>query len=328
MAFSTWGIEKDTDLALSLLPGNICGVADERALQALAARQHGLASREQLLRLGFTARQISGRTTRGLWRRAAPCVYDVAPAAIDPLRGLQASLLATDGLASHRSAAHLLGFVDDVPAIAEIVVANPVTPRGVPAVVHRSLHLPREDRTRVGPMPCTAPLRTLLDLASVVDGEVLEDAVARAFARRRTSAARLHRYLDASFAGRPGAVALRAVAELYVDRTEETQSRLEVIVERAVRVRGIPRPVRQLRVRFPGRYYDLDLAWPAEKVFVEADGYVRHATPRRFSKDHERQNQLVIAGWLPLRYAWRVARQQPRRVEDEVARALAARRKP
>ncbi len=301
-------------------------MADELALQRLAARQHGLASREQLLRLGFTARQISVRTVRGTWRRMAPRVFDVAPASIDVLRQLHAAVIASKGVASHRSAAHLLGLVDHPPEAPEILVPCERAPMGIPASVHRTLYLPRSDRTTASGMPCTTALRTLLDLASVVDAEILEDAVARAFTHRRTSVRQLQRYLDRSLAGRPGAAALREVAELYVDRTRQTMSRLEVIVDRAVRTRRVPRPVRQLRVRLADRRFDLDLAWPAEKVFVEADGFGHHASPRDLARDHERQNLLVLAGWLPLRYPWPVARFQPERVEREVALALTGRR--
>jgi very-short-patch-repair endonuclease len=301
-------------------------MADERALQALAARQHGLASREQLLRLGFTARQITGRSTRGLWLRAAPQVFDVAPGSTDPLRALQAAVLSTGGLASHRSAAHLLGLIDTLPPVPELLVPCQLDPRRLCAVVHRTQFFAREDRSRVGAIACTAPLRTLHDLASVADPEELEDAVARAFTRRLASPRRLHRYLDRSLVGRRGAKALRTAADLYVDRTEETMSRLEVLVDRAVRTRGIPRPVRQLRVRFPGRYFDLDLAWPGQMVFVEADGYAAHSSPKQLRHDRERQNLLVLAGWLPLRYTWWVARHDPSRVEREVVQALGTRR--
>lgn len=259
--------------------------------------------------------------------RAAPGVFDVAPASVDPLRALHAAVLSSGGFASHASAAHLLGLVDEPPACPEILVENRTDPRaGI--VVHRTRHLPREDRTKVGTIACTSALRTLHDLAPEVHAEVLEDAVARAFTRRLSSARRLHRYLDRSYAGRPGTHALRAAAERYVDRTQETQSFLEVIVDRAVRSRRIPTPVRQLRVRFPGRYFDLDLAWPDERVFVEADGYGSHASPRQFAHDRARQNLLVLHGWLPLRYTWRVARHQPELVEAQVVAALEARRIP
>lgn len=301
-------------------------MADELALQRLAARQHGLASREQLLRLGFTASQIRGRVERHMWHRIAPRVYDVAPASFDPLRSLHASVLAASGSASHRSAAHLWGFVDDLPPTPEILVPSGRTPKGLVAAVHRTSHLARIDRTTVAGMSCTTPLRTLHDLGSVVDGEALEDAVARAIGRRRTSARQLIRYVDRSLVGRPGGAALRTVAELYIDRRRETKSRLETIVDRAVRVDGIPRPIRQLRVRIQGRRFDLDLAWPSERVFVEADGYEHHSSPADLTRDRERQNLLVLNGWLPLRYTWRVARYQSHKVRTELLEALLLRR--
>jgi very-short-patch-repair endonuclease len=297
-------------------------MADEHALIALAARQHGLASREQLLHLGFTGPQILGRVRRGVWSRAAPRVYDIAPAGPDPCRPVHAATLASGGWASHRSAAWLLGLLEQPPPRPELVVPIARTPKGLDAVVHRSLHLPPAERTKVDGIWCTAPLRTLLDVASVVGDEELEHLVARSFTDGHTTARRLLRYLDRPLAGRPGVAALRAAASQYLDRTAETQSRLEVIVDRAVRRHGIPRPVRQLRVRVDGRRFDLVFAWPAERLFLEADGFRHHASPAALARDHRRQNALVLAGWLPLHFGWTVARHQPQRVETAVIHAL------
>lgn len=278
-----------------------------------------------MLRLGFTDWQVRRRLGEQLWIRVAPRTYDVAPAAHDPLRPLHAAVLASGGLASHGSAAHLLGIVEDLPRTPEIVVGASRTPKGIHAVVHRSGHLDRAERSRVQGIPCTSPLRTLLDLGSVLDAEDMEEAVASAIRLRRTSARQLLRYVDRSLTGRPGGAALRAVAELYLDRRQETKSRLETIVDRAVRVDRIPRPVRQLRVSFPGARFDLDLAWPKERVFIEADGLAHHASPMEILRDRERQNRLVLAGWLPLRYTWRVARHEPAQVRMELLAALSGR---
>lgn len=300
-------------------------MASEQELQRLAARQHGLASRTQLLDLGFTRRQISTRSTSGRWRRAAPCVYDVAPAARDPRRPLHAAVIAAGGRASHRSAAAISGFIPHDPARPDIVVLEGRLPAGIDATVHRTKHLPAGDCTTIDGIACTSATRTLLDLAGVVDEETLEGAVCQAVIMGRTSLPKLMRYIEAdTCTGRRGAGALRRVLLRY-DDLRMVESRLELIVMRAVRSGKLRPPTRQFALDLDGRRVRLDLAWPAERVFVEADGFGYHSNRAQFRRDRERQNALVLLGWLPLRYTWPVARTQPGRIVDEVRAALSSR---
>ena len=301
-------------------------MASEMNLQRLAARQHGLASRKQLLDLGFSRRQISTRATSGHWRRAAPQVYDVVPGARDPRRALHAAVMSSGGLSSHRSTAELRKLVDKTPARPDILVVQGHLPKGLEATIHRSRHLRPADRTSVDGIPCTSTLRTLLDLAAVVDEETLEDALSRAVVLRLTTMPKLQRYLAAEpLVGRPGGAALRHLLASY-DDLRMVESRLEVIVMRAVRSSKLPPPTRQLKLVLDGRNVRLDLAWPDERVFVEADGFGFHSDRVQFRRDRERQNALVLGGWLPLRYTWAVARTQPDRIVDEITTVLAARR--
>lgn len=47
--------------------------------------------------------------------------------------------------------------------------------------------------------------------------------------------------------------------------------------------------------------YRLDLAIPEARLFVEIDGHEWHSSNSAMGSDHERQNQLVAAGWTPHR---------------------------
>ncbi len=301
-------------------------MAQEQKLQRLAARQHGLASRQQVLRLGFTRREIDGRLARELWARAAPRVYDVAPAHADPNRPLHAVLLACAGVASHRIAGLLHGLVDDRPPRPELLVCEGRRITSLAADVHRSHNLEGREVARIDGMACTSIPRTLLDLAHVLPEEALDDSVSRALVSRRTTLARLDRYLAAPLAGRRGATPLRTSIDGHRDRTGLTQSLLEVLVDRAVVKGKLPSPVRQLSVHVNGERFDLDLAWPEESVFVEADGRAFHSTRAQFAHDRRRQNLLVTIGWLPLRYTWHVAKHDPTRIVTQLRTVLDARR--
>jgi very-short-patch-repair endonuclease len=297
----------------------------ELRLQGIAARQHGLASRPQLLRLGFTTREITGRVARSTWARAAPRVYDVAPASFDPCRALHAAALSADGWASHRGAAWLLGYVDRMPDRPSVVIAEGRHLHGIAADVYRSRHLEARERTTVDGIASTSAVRTLLDLGLILPEAELDDAFGRGLVSGRITLRRVDRYLAQPMIGRRGAAALRAVVEAHRDRGAATQSKLEVIVSRAVAAGHVPAPRHQHPVTVGDRTFHLDLAWPAERVFLEADGFAYHRTRRDFLHDRERQNLLVVAGWQPLRYTWPVATDDPGRVVRQLRIVLAAR---
>ena len=48
----------------------------------------------------------------------------------------------------------------------------------------------------------------------------------------------------------------------------------------------------------------VDLAFVAERVAVEVDGWAYHVDPDRFQGDRSRQNRLTAAGWIVVRFTW------------------------
>ena len=199
------------------------------------------------------------------------------------------------------------------------------TPLGLNATVHQSRFVAARERTTVDFIACTTPVRTLLDLASAVDELTLDDAVSRALTAGRTTIRRLDRYLSTSMVGRRGVDALRSAIDRHRDQLHATQSLLELIVDHAVRDSTIVPPHRQFPVAVGDHVFYLDLAWPSAKVFVEADGFAFHSTRRQFQRDRERQNLLVVAGWLPLRYTWAVATTDPTLVVKQLRKVLPGR---
>ena len=135
--------------------------------------QHGLVRREQLLRLGFTVRQIQYRLDTREWQSVHPGVYRSTVTPVTPEQRLLAACLAAGprSVASHASAAWLWGLLDHSPD-------RPIL--SVPAAMHRQirgveLHRPADlDPGRVSyrrGIPCTDPLRALVDLAAAADRE-------------------------------------------------------------------------------------------------------------------------------------------------------------
>jgi very-short-patch-repair endonuclease len=300
-------------------------MASEFDLQRLAARQHGLATRVQLIRLGFTRHQIHGRVAAELWRRAAPSVYDVAPASLDSRRALHAAVLAADGLAAYRSAGILRQLIDGAPARPEIIVTGATLPRGLEATVHRSRTIGPKDRSRVDGIATTSVVRTLLDLGWAVDEPTLSLAVSRAIVSRQTTLSRVLAAVDAGrLMGHRGVASLRVVLDRYrVDR-QACESKLESLLADAIAKRRMPSH-RQHRIVVGGRRCRLDFAWPDQMVFVEVDGLAEHTERSAFDNDRRRQNLLVAIGWLPLRYTWTDLTTRPDEVVAEIIRVLVSR---
>jgi len=95
----------------------------------------------------------------------------------------------------------------------------------------------------------------------------------------------------------------------------------EIDFGRLCRRVGLPEPVRQaVRVEPSGRRRYLDAEWirgDGRRVVAEVDGAL-HLSPRRCWDDQLRQNELVIADDIVLRFPSVVLRTAP----DEVVRQL------
>jgi predicted transcriptional regulator of viral defense system len=290
----------------------------ERRLARRAASQSGLITRAQLLSIGFTDHQIIGWIRRGRLVALHRGVYLVGGAPLNDLVRLHAATLATKGVASHRSAAHALGLVDVGPSRPEITIDSTANNRG-PFITHRSADLLRRDTLRVKGLQTTNATRTLVDLGSVVRADVLETALERALVARVTTIDRLlRRFFELAVRGRPGIAALRSLLVERDPTLAAAESDLETLLTKILREGGLPAPVRQHVVEVAGHFFRLDAAYPELMIFIEGDGFGVHSQRDPFEIDRSRQNLLVLAGWLPLRFTWRRLCRAPDGVVDEV----------
>ena len=67
-------------------------------------------------------------------------------------------------------------------------------------------------------------------------------------------------------------------------------------------MRAFRSPVQQFRISAGGRPYDLDFAWPDQKVFVEYYGLAVHSGRTAVAHDSRRMSALVALGWRGLIY--------------------------
>jgi hypothetical protein len=275
-----------------------------RAVVQSWLRAHGgVIARNDALSLGLTDDLIASLVDSGEWRRAHAGVY--VPANVKPTHRLDVlaavAALGDGAAASHGSAAWFQKLVDRPPVRPELVVPYGRGGRLKGAVVHRSRCEPMV--LRFGGVPCTEPLRTLLDIASSRPAQV-DTAVDRALSSG------LVRITDLEAATRPGqgggrrgSVALRGslLQRGYVGAPQP--SVLESRMARLLRGAPIPQPRTEVTLGSFGEYR-VDSVFEDVRLVVETNGYVWHFSPEHQAHDHARQNSLVASGCAVLVYTW------------------------
>ena len=294
-------------------------------LQRLAAAQHGLVTRRQLVDRGLAEGTIDGWARGGRLLRVHPGVFALPGSAGNEIRSVMAAVLAAGAgaLASHRSAAWLWGLMDELTL--EVSVSRQRRPRVAGVVVHRPQDFAQLRSSVSRGVPATNPLRTLVDLGSVAAPDRVEEAVERALVRRLVGVRGLSAELDrVSCPGRPGVAALRKALRSRALLDRPPDSMLESRFAALLRRHGVPRAVYQYAVRSGGRFIArVDFAYPECRLAVEVDGHEAHRTPAQLQSDLTRQNLLVAEGWTILRFTWADVVQRPDMVADAIRRQLA-----
>ena len=115
-----------------------------------------------------------------------------------------------------------------------------------------------------------------------------------------------------------GAREALALSDPRAESPPETRVRLALV---NAGLRPVPQyEVRDARGRLIAR---VDLAFPEAKVVVEYDGRLAHLEPGAFATERRRQNRLVAAGWVVLRYTAEDLARRPYAVVQDVRAALA-----
>lgn len=272
----------------------------EMRCQQLAARQHGVFSRQQALTSGMSSGAIRHRVRTGRWLIHHPRIYVGAGTPITcHTKLMSASLWAGEqSTISHRSAAFLWQLDGISGKVVELSTVKHI--RSQPEmIVHRVAALPRWEIATLNSIRCTRPSRTLIDLASIVDERSLELAMEDCLRRRLTAVPVLRQTLiDIGTRGRTGT---RMLARLLEKRVDRTDSALEVDLARLIRDSGLPPPVAQYRISQDGRVVARpDFAYPSAKVAVEAHSFRWHSSRERWVADVRRIERLNGLGWIVL----------------------------
>lgn len=291
----------------------------DRALAALAKRQHGVVSIRQLTGpLGYSRHAVSRAAAAGRLHRLHRGVYAVGHTRISPHGECLAAVLACgpNALLSHHSAAWLWGLANWSPA--PFHVTTPVHRRPRPPIrLHHSRVLGVEDRALRENIPLTSVARTLLDLAADLRSERLRRLVERSEELDLFDLDPVESVLGRA-AGHPGAAPLRRAVALH-GPAPFTRSEFERLFLAAVLDAGLPRPATNFNVAG----FELDVYWPAQRFAVELDTYGTHGTHAAFERDRLRQEDLLLVGVGMTRVTDVRFAREPAAVIERVARLLA-----
>lgn len=172
-------------------------------------------------------------------------------------------------------------------------------------------------------IPATSLARTVVDVAAdldFADAVALVEGVLRSEPERGVDlVTEQRRRLP-----RRGRDHLRAVLNFAGTLSESVlESHARGLFTRA----GLPAPIQQATIRidrtFIGR---VDFLWPAERVIVEVDGLSKYHEPGELQREKSRQNGLIGAGYVVLRFTWHDIHHRAADVARQVAAALGASR--
>lgn len=273
---------------------------DERLLNDLGARQHGLLNRSQAHQAGLSDAAIKRRIQSGRWQRLRTGVYVVGAVPSTWHQRVMGTCLGGgfDLVASHRTAARLWNLVGADGRI-EVTVTGERRVRLPGVRVHQSILLPELDRTTRAGIPVTSLARTVADVSSHQDPLTVGIWIDEAMRNHRLDLLDL-RSCVARLTG-PGRRDLRPLQAALARRLpgyDPGDSELEARALRALTDAGLPAPVQQHPVRRPdGRRAFIDLAYPPEMVAIELDGWEHHGRRSAFDPDRIRRNELTLLGW-------------------------------
>ena len=255
----------------------------------LASRQDGVASRAQLVALGYTRDEIARDLKRCRLIAIHQGVYAVGHEALsDRGRMIAALLAAGPGAAlSHETAAYHWTLIPSLPPYIDVTLTDrqPRTRRGVRT--HHAQHL---DITTHKALHVTTPHQTIAQLT----GNTRDRARAEALVKR-------------------------LVPRTADDHAEPTRSELEAVLFAALKAAQLPKPMGNTIVLG----HEVDFLWPEHMLIVETDGWRTHGHRRAFESDRARDAHLVAAGYRVLRFTWRQVIHETLLVTVRIAQALA-----
>jgi very-short-patch-repair endonuclease len=269
----------------------------DRYLSERAGRQFGLVTTDQLIGLGFSAREIRGRVRRGLLHPLHRGVLAVGhPKVVSHARLLAAQLTCGDAsFLSHRTAAAVWGLRAVNTRRVEVTVPGTFALRRKGLVVHHSVAVAEaEVRTRNGLRVSSVP-RMLVEQSNTETQAELERLITEAIRRHVLDFTALEQTL-VRHERRPGLANLKQALRDYRPRPDR-KSGLERAFDELISGADIPAPQRNVYIN----HWEIDCYWPEFGLAVELDGRNYHSSLQDMERDRRKDGDLVKLGIWPLR---------------------------
>ncbi|MEA3055620.1 MAG: hypothetical protein QOD30_1052 [Actinomycetota bacterium] len=302
-------------------------------VDAIASTQHGALARRQLIERHVTPEEIRGAVNRRELIRVAPEVYVTSGSPRTWRQSLMVAVLdaGPGACVSHRAAAIVLGIAKlGMKELVEITSPRTRTQRLEGVIVHRPLDLVwRRDVIVIDGIPCTGPLRTLVDLGVSETWLEVWDAIERAIqADLVTHGGCEWMLVRLSRQGRHGVGPFRRALD---ERALRMKAPHKGLLE--PRFAGLAR-----RFALPAYSYQhdafgdgsvlIDFAFVSERVAVEVKGLKERMNPKKLTEDFEREHRLTADGWLVISFTWSQVVRRPKYVADTILEVLGARSVP
>lgn len=290
-------------------------------IDAVLQRYRGVATRTQLLR-AVTRNQLdheirSGRLTSPFARAwCRPWDADVV------LERAALTSVGPPAALSHTTALRRCTLLDDAPDDVRVIVPARRYPRPQPGlIVHRLARFP--PLTRSDGMPMVAPAAAAVMSWPLLAPDRRRAPIIDGTRRKLLSPAELRAAVDRAprMPGRADLVQLIGLIEAGCESELEIWGFLHVFD-----VPGLRHGVRQHRVRTPIGVKRLDLAYVAERVAVELDGWGSHSTRAQRESDMRRDAALAALGWITVRFSYRRLHDDVAGCREDLLATLAARR--
>ena len=258
----------------------------------------------QLRALGVGEATISDWVGAGYLHPELPGVYAVGHPARSTESELAASLLyaGPGAMLSHGTAAWWLELLKYPPHDVHVSTPRRVKDHGKISV-HGRRRIVRILHNR---LPVTTPSQALLDFATTDQPKLLRLALANADYHDLLDTAELQRLMGRGIAG---SAALRAALAIHLPELARARSGSERLMLEFCERHNFPIPL-------VNEYLEgwlVDAYWPDRRLVVEIDGPRGHRTPAQLQRDHQRDLELRLAGYIVLRYTERQLIEQPGR---------------
>ncbi len=269
-----------------------------------AARQWSVVTGTQARAAGLSQHQIDHRVRTKRWRRAARDVFVLAGSGDTwQQRAMIACLAGPPGtITSHLTAAAVYGLARP-PGAPQVTIPRNAKGGRLQGVRVRRADVGAGARAVKDRLPCTTPVRTVIDCAEVLEGDALWNLVDSALCRKHMQPNRLILAAEAARRGARGsrrAALGRLLEALEVWRSGAPPgSPPEALLQRRLKEWGFPAAQRQVEVYGPdGKFLArADLGIVEWKVLLEYDSDEHHG-PRCWIADGERLDRVEQeTGW-------------------------------